>query len=36
MRVAFHWSIVIISTLPNALTRGRGEYFRVVGIHSDG
>ena len=30
------WSIVIISTLPNSLTRSRGEYLRVVGIHSDG
>ena len=25
--------IFIISTLPNALTRSRGEYCRVVGIH---
>ena len=32
MCVASDWSIVIISTLPNSLTRSRGEYFRVVGI----
>ena len=37
MRVASDWSIVIISTLPNSLTKSRvSEYFRVVGIHSDG
>ena len=36
VRVPFHWSIFIISTLPNALTRSRGEYCRVVGIHIDG
>ena len=34
--VASDWSIVIISSLPNSLTRSRGQYFRVVGIHSDG
>ena len=36
LREASHWSIVIISTLPNSLTESRGEYLRVVGIHSDG
>ena len=30
------WSVVIISTLPFSLTGSRGEYLRVVGIHSDG
>ena len=25
-----------LSTLPLLLTRSRGEYLRVVGIHSDG
>ena len=33
---ASDWSIVIISTLPFSLTGSRGEYLRVVGIHSDG
>ena len=28
--------IFIISTLPNALTRSRGEYCRVVGINIEG
>ena len=28
--------MVIIPTLPNSLTGSRGEYLRVVGIHSDG
>ena len=36
MQAASDWSIVIISTLPPSLTGSRGEYFRVVGIHSDG
>ena len=36
VRAASDWSIVIISTLPNSLTGSRGEYFRVVGIYSDG
>ena len=27
---------LIISTLPFSLTGSRGEYLRVVGIHSDG
>ena len=36
MHVVSDWLIVIISTLPNSLTRSRGEYFRIVGIHSDG
>ena len=30
------WLIVITSILPHLLTRSRGEYLRVVGIHSDG
>ena len=30
------WSVVLISTLPFSLTGSRGEYLRVVGIHSDG
>ena len=30
------WSVVIIPTLPFSLTGSRGEYLRVVGIHSDG
>ena len=33
---ASDWSVVIISTLSFSLTRSRGEYLRVVGIHSDG
>ena len=33
---ASDWSIVIISILPFSLTGSRGEYLRVVGIHSDG
>ena len=36
LREVSDWSIVIISILPHSLTRSRGEYFRVVGIHSDG
>ena len=36
LREVSDWSIVIISTLPNSLTGSRGEYLRVVGIHSDG
>ena len=30
------WLIVVISILPYSLTRSRGEYLRVVGIHNDG
>ena len=33
---ASDWSVVIISTPPFSLTGSRGEYLRVVGIHSDG
>ena len=33
---ASDWSVIIISTLPFSLTGSRGEYLRVVGIHSDG
>ena len=36
LREASDWSIVANSNLPNSLTGSRGEYFRVVGIHSDG
>ena len=36
MQAASDWSIVIISTLPPSLNVSRGEYFRVVGIQSDG
>ena len=36
LREVSDWSIVIISTPPNSLTGSRGEYLRVVGIHSDG
>ena len=36
LREVSDWSIVIISNLPDSLTGSRGEYFRVVGIHSDG
>ena len=33
---ASDWLVVIISTLSFILTRSRGEYLRVVGVHSDG
>ena len=36
LREVSDWSIVVISNLPNSLTGSRGEYFRVVGIQSDG
>ena len=36
LREVSDWSIVIMSTLPNSLTGSRGEYLRVVVIHSDG
>ena len=32
---ASDWLVVLISTLPFSLTGSRGEYLRVVGIHSD-
>ena len=35
LREVSDWPIVIISTLPNSLTKSRGEYLRVVGMHSD-
>ena len=36
LREASHWSVIVISNFPNSLTGSRGEYFRVVEIHSDG
>ena len=36
LREVSDWSIVKISILPHSLTRSRGQYLRVVGIHSDG
>ena len=36
MSVASEWPNGIISTAPFSLTRSRGEYLKVVGIHSEG
>ena len=36
MRAASDWPNGIILTAPILLTGSRGEYLRVVGIHSDG
>ena len=36
MRAASDWPNGILSTAPFLLTGNRGEYLRIVGIHSDG
>ena len=36
MQAASDWSNAIILTAAFSLTGSRGEYLRVVGIHSDG
>ena len=34
VQAASDWSTGILTTAPFSLTRSRGEYLRVVGIHS--